>query len=134
VRPATLGLADPSYSFAGYLTFAAFNHDAVFICCPTTSAASDNFLPYFASNGSSLHWCVCCSGLVLFSAEVNMKMFADSEVQARLMREIQESYDKRGKLEAGIRAIERARSLRVEGEALREIAEYRALQSRQQSI
>ena len=63
-----------------------------------------------------------------------MKMFADSEVQARLMREIRESYDKRGKLEAGIRAIERARTLRIEGEALREIAEYRALQSRQQSL
>lgn len=62
-----------------------------------------------------------------------MRTFADTEVQARLMREMRELYEKRGKLEAGIRAVDAARTLRMEKDALRDIAMYRALLSRPQT-
>jgi hypothetical protein len=42
-----------------------------------------------------LTWPVCCSALCLFEGE-QMRMFADMEVQARLMREMREMYEKRG--------------------------------------
>ena len=67
-----------------------------------------------------------------FSAEDKMRTFADTEVQARLMREMRELYEKRGKLEAGIRAVDAARTLRMEKDALHDIATYRALLSRPQ--
>jgi hypothetical protein len=35
-----------------------------------------------------------------------MRTFADTEVQARLIREMRELYEKRGKLESGIRAVD----------------------------
>ena len=69
-----------------------------------------------------------------FPAEDKMRTFADTEVQARLIREMRELYEKRGKLEAGIRAVDTARTLRIEKDALRDIAMYRALLSRPQSI
>lgn len=69
-----------------------------------------------------------------FPAEDKMRTFADMEVQARLIREMRELYEKRGKLEAGIRAVDTARTLRIEKDALRDIAMYRALLSRPQSI
>ena len=47
-----------------------------------------------------------------------MRTFADTEVQARLIREMRELYEKRGKLEAGIRAVDTARTLRIEKDAL----------------
>lgn len=55
-----------------------------------------------------------------------MKTFADMEVQARLVREMRELYEKRGKLEAGIRAVDQARTLRIEKDALLDIAAYKA--------
>jgi hypothetical protein len=63
-----------------------------------------------------------------------MRTFADTEIQARLVREMRELYEKRGKLEAGIRAVDIARSLRIEKDALIDIAAYRALLSRPQSM
>jgi hypothetical protein len=56
-----------------------------------------------------------------------MKTFADTEVQARLIREMRDQYEKRGKLEAGIRAVDTARNLRIANDALLEIAAYKAL-------
>lgn len=41
-----------------------------------------------------------------------MRAFADMDIQARLMREMRELYEIRGKLEAGIRAVEEARNVR----------------------
>jgi hypothetical protein len=63
-----------------------------------------------------------------------MRTFADTEVQARLIREMRELYEKRGKLEAGIRAVDTARSLRIEKDALIDIAAYRASLSRPQTM
>ena len=63
-----------------------------------------------------------------------MRTFADSEVQARLIREMRELYEKRGKLEAGIRAVDTARTLRIANDALLDIATYRALLLRPQPI
>lgn len=56
-----------------------------------------------------------------------MQTFAETAVQARLCGEICELYEKRGKLEVNIRAINRARNLRIEKDALVEIATYKAL-------
>ena len=56
-----------------------------------------------------------------------MRTFADTEVQARLMREIREMYERRERLEANIRAVETATKIRIEKEALRDIEAYRAL-------
>jgi hypothetical protein len=59
-----------------------------------------------------------------------MKTFvADTDTQARLIREMREMYEKRGRLEAGIRAVDTARTLRIEKDALLDIAEHRALLS-----
>ena len=52
---------------------------------------------------------------------------ADTDTQARLIREMRELYEKRGRLEAGIRAVDKARTLRIEKDALVDIAAYRAL-------
>lgn len=57
-----------------------------------------------------------------------MRTFADKEVQARLLREIQELYDKRGKLEEDIRAVDAVSKLRIEKAALRDIDAYKILQ------
>jgi len=79
-------------------------------------------------------WLANCSALMLFPKEgLTMRTFADTEVQARLIREMRELYEKRGKLEAGIRAVDTARSLRIEKDALVDIAAYRALLSRPQA-
>ena len=56
-----------------------------------------------------------------------MLMFADKEVQARLLREIQELYEKRGKLEADIRAVDAVSKLRMEKAALEDIDAYKNL-------
>lgn len=63
-----------------------------------------------------------------------MKSFADMEVQARLIREMRELYEKRGKLEESIRAVDRARTLRIEKDALLDIAAHRARLLPRQSI
>jgi hypothetical protein len=61
-----------------------------------------------------------------------MRMFADTDTQARLIREMREMYDKRGRLEADIRAVDTARTRRIEKDALVDIAAYRALHLRPQ--
>ena len=57
-------------------------------------------------------------------------MFADKELQAKLLREIQELYEKRGKLEADIKALEARSKLRMEKAALSDIDSYRELLAR----
>jgi hypothetical protein len=61
-----------------------------------------------------------------------MRMFADTDTQARLIREMREMYEKRGRLEADIQAVDTARTLRIEKDALVDIAAYRALHLRPQ--
>jgi hypothetical protein len=56
-----------------------------------------------------------------------MRMFADADTQARLILEMRKMYEKRGRLEADIRAVDTARTLRIEKDALVDIAVYRAL-------
>jgi hypothetical protein len=56
-----------------------------------------------------------------------MPTFIDKEVQARLLREIQELYEKRGKIEDDIRALEAKSKLRIEKAALQEIDAYKNL-------
>ena len=63
-----------------------------------------------------------------------MPIFAYIEVQDRILREMRELYEKRGKLEAGIRSIDIARSLRNEKDASFDIDAYRALQLRHQIL
>jgi hypothetical protein len=56
-----------------------------------------------------------------------MPTFVDKELQGRLLREIQELYEKRGKIEADIRALEAKSKLRIEKAALQEIDAYKSL-------
>ena len=56
-----------------------------------------------------------------------MPTFVDKEVQARLLREIQELYEKRSKIEADIRALEAISKLRIEKAALQEIDAFKNL-------
>lgn len=56
-----------------------------------------------------------------------MKMYADTDTQARLIREIRELYEKRGRLEASIRAADTARNIRIQNDASLDIAAYRAV-------
>ena len=62
-----------------------------------------------------------------------MRMLADTETQARLIREMRELYEKRGNLEARIRAADIARNVRIQKDALLDIAAYRALHLPQRS-
>jgi hypothetical protein len=63
-----------------------------------------------------------------------MSTFADPDLQARILREIRELYEKRAKLEAGIRAIDIAIHLRMEEDASFDIDAYRAVNSRSQTL
>jgi hypothetical protein len=56
---------------------------------------------------------------------MKMPTFVDKEMQARLLREIQELYEKRGKIEADIRALEAKSKLQIEKAALQEIDAYK---------
>ena len=56
-----------------------------------------------------------------------MPTFVDRELQARLLKEIQELYEKRGKIEDDIRALEAKSKLRIEKAALQEIDAYKNL-------
>jgi hypothetical protein len=58
---------------------------------------------------------------------IKMPTFVDKELQARLLREIQELYEKRGKIEADIRALEAKSRLQIEKAALQEIDAYKNL-------
>ena len=63
-----------------------------------------------------------------------MPVFADFEVQDRILREMRELYEKRRKLEAGIRSIDIARNLRNEKDASFDIDAYRAVNLRHQIL
>jgi hypothetical protein len=63
----------------------------------------------------------------LLEGRIKMPTFIDKEVQARLLREIQELYEKRGKIEDDIRALEAKSKLRIEKAALQEIDAYKNL-------
>jgi hypothetical protein len=56
-----------------------------------------------------------------------MPTFVDKELQGRLLREIQELYEKRGKIEDDIRELEAKSKLRIEKAALQEIDAYKSL-------
>jgi hypothetical protein len=101
------------------------------VSCLLVRGFASRFLEDFWNSHSGLliarPWCFSREGQ-------KMRTFADTEVQARLIREMRELYEKRGKLEAGIRAVDTARSLRIEKDALVDIAAYRALLSRPQAM
>ncbi|MEX0805479.1 MAG: hypothetical protein WD688_19495 [Candidatus Binatia bacterium] len=61
-----------------------------------------------------------------------MRTYADTEIQARLLKEIKELYERRGKLEEDIKAVDAMSKLRNEKAALRDIELYRSLHSRAQ--
>jgi hypothetical protein len=61
-----------------------------------------------------------------------MSFFADSTLQAKLLKDIQDLYTKRTRLEANIRRLDALTLYRVEKGALREIDAYRAKISRPQ--
>jgi hypothetical protein len=63
-----------------------------------------------------------------------MPTFADPEVQAKILREIRELYKRRAKLEAGIRAVDIARNLRIEKDASFDIDAYRAVNLRREML
>jgi hypothetical protein len=63
-----------------------------------------------------------------------MSTFADPDLQARILREIRELYEKQAKLEADIRAIDIAIHLRMEEDASFDIDAYRAVNSRSQTL
>ena len=61
-----------------------------------------------------------------------MSFFADASMQGKLLKEIQDLYTKRTKLEASIRQLDSLSLYRIEKAALREIDAYRARLSRTQ--
>lgn len=61
-----------------------------------------------------------------------MRTYADTEIQARLLKEIKELYERRGKLEEDIKAVDAMSKLRNEKAALRDIELYRSLHRRAQ--
>jgi hypothetical protein len=70
------------------------------------------------------------SGFWSFSKEEGKMsmLFADRELQARLLRETHELYERRLKLESAIRAADAASKLHLEKAALRDIEAYRHFQ------
>ena len=64
---------------------------------------------------------------ILTEGGIKMPTFVDKELQARLLKEIQELYEKRGKIEADIRALEAKSRLQIEKAALQEIDAYKNL-------
>jgi hypothetical protein len=80
------------------------------------------------SKSSTYTWSFNCSWSgALLEGGIKMPTFVDKEVQARLLREIQELYEKRGKIEADIRALEAKAKLQIEKAALQEIDAYKNL-------
>jgi hypothetical protein len=61
-----------------------------------------------------------------------MSFFADATLQAKLLKDIQDLYAKRTKLEAHIRQLDALSLYRFEKAAVREIDAYRARLSRPQ--
>ena len=56
-----------------------------------------------------------------------MPTFVDKELKAKLLKEMQELYEKRGKIEEDIRALDTKSKLRIEKAALQEIDAYKNL-------
>jgi hypothetical protein len=61
-----------------------------------------------------------------------MSFFADAALQGKLLKDIQDLYTKRTKLEASIRQLDALSLSRIEKAAVREIDAYRARLSRPQ--
>ena len=61
-----------------------------------------------------------------------MRMFADTQLQAKLLKDMQDLYVKRGELEDHIRNIDAVSSRRIEKAALSDIDAYTALHLRHQ--
>ena len=61
-----------------------------------------------------------------------MSFFADATLQGKLLKDIQDLYTKRRKLEAHIRQLDALSLYRIEKAALQEIKAYRARLSRPQ--
>ena len=61
-----------------------------------------------------------------------MSFFADANLQAKLLKDIQDLYRKRTELEAHIRNLDALVLYRINKAALREIAAYKANASRSQ--
>ena len=61
-----------------------------------------------------------------------MSFFADATLQGKLLKDIQDLYIKRRKLEAHIRQLDALSLYRIEKAALQEIKAYRARLSRPQ--
>jgi hypothetical protein len=72
------------------------------------------------------------SGLI--KGRDRMSTFADPDLQARILREIRELYERRAKLEADIRAIDIAIHLRMEEDASFDINAYRAINLRRETL
>jgi hypothetical protein len=64
-----------------------------------------------------------------------MSTFADPDLQARILREIRELYERQARLEADIRAIDIAiQELRMEEDASFDIDAYRVVNLRRQTL
>jgi hypothetical protein len=63
----------------------------------------------------------------LVEGGTRMPTFVDKELQAKLLKEMQELYEKRGKIEEDIRALDTKSKLRIEKAALQEIDAYKNL-------
>jgi hypothetical protein len=61
-----------------------------------------------------------------------MKMFADTQLQAKLLKDMQDLYVKRSELEAHIRTIDAISGGRIEKAALLDIIAYAELHVRRQ--
>ena len=61
-----------------------------------------------------------------------MKLFADTQLQAKLLKDMQDLYVKRSQLEAHIRNIDAVSSRRIEKAALSDINAYTELHLRRQ--
>jgi division protein CdvB (Snf7/Vps24/ESCRT-III family) len=61
-----------------------------------------------------------------------MSFFADTALQGKLLKDIQDLYTKRTQLEASIRQLDALSLFRIEKAAMREIDAYRARLSRPQ--
>lgn len=62
-----------------------------------------------------------------------MRMFADTQLQAKLLKDMQDLYVKRSELEAHIRNIDAVSSRRIEKAALSDIDAYTELHLRRQA-
>jgi hypothetical protein len=71
-------------------------------------------------------------GLRLTEEDRYMNFFVDADLKAKLLKDIQDLYTQRTKLEAHVRRLDILNLYRIEKGALREIDAYRAKLSRPQ--